>query len=183
MNNIIILILSILATGVLVADEADPTTLPAGAVPFQETVELPDKSLKLAAKNSGYKLQVNGATVLVGPWKSSLPTGEVVISGFYDPQGKKTGVWKTYTPDGKVMQLETFKNGVPNGLIISFRPDGIPAYAGWSLNGRQEGISASFSEDGKIVHVEQLKDGILLKNINADGYPPPPPDVGAFLSK
>ena len=182
-----IVLLSLLVTVALVADEGAPAAIPAGAVPFEETIDLetgklnPPATSAHMAKNAGYKLQKDGEAILVGPWKSTLSTGELTQAGFYDNTGKMTGVWKWYAPDGKVMRQLSFKDGLPHGLLIGFHPDGMPAFIGWNANGKPDGISVNIAPDGKIVHVDQRKAGELIKSIDADGSPPPPVAPDAFL--
>jgi hypothetical protein len=167
----IAIMLCLLVSAMISADDSNPPAIPAGAVPYEETVELPDKSLTLTTKISGYKLQINGRSVVVGPWKEALPTGEVIRSGFYDKDGKKTGVWKTCA-DGKTLTLMTFQADQQNGLCMTFRPDGIPAFVGWFKDGRLDGLSVRMSADGRITQAENHKDGKVTESIGADPNAP-----------
>lgn len=99
-------------------------------------------------------------------------------------EGKKNGSWNYYSPKGVLIKMESYLDGVLNGLYISYKedggkfvatyengygegeffnyyPNGEIAYKGFLKKGNIDGEVKYFSKDGEITKIENYKDNEL----------------------
>jgi hypothetical protein len=166
MTSIKIVILLALVYGLRSA-EVGGIEVPKEAVPFEVVNEINDKGVKLVMKTSGHKMEVGGKTIAVGPWK--VLAGDILSQeGFYDKEGKKTGAWTQYYPNGKPYLLMSYKADALNGFFTAFSPEGKPMAIKWFVDGKEVGMGVTLSTEGKVVSVEKYNNGIISEVIKAE---------------
>ena len=162
------LIFAILSMSLHVAYAEDSIAkLPPGAVPYEKEVLLAGLSPSSPMKETGYKfVEKNGVTILVGPWRQSLSTGDIVMSGFYDNDGKKTGTWKQYFPGGVLHSEMNYVADILSGQILMYTPMGKLALIGYNVNGKLEGIVVKISPNGRVASAERFKEGVVVEKLS-----------------
>lgn len=87
------------------------------------TLYYPDGSIKMTGSSWNYRLE--------GEYKEFYPDGELSNKFYYknnvmvDRSGKPvTGVLNYYFKNGRLMESNSFKNGLPDGPIKFYHPDG-----------------------------------------------------------
>lgn len=147
--------------------EVGGAELPKDAVPFEVVNEITDKGFRIVMKTSGHKMEVGGKTIAVGPWK--VMAGDMLSQdGFYDKEGKKTGAWTKYYPNGKPYLVMNYKSDDLNGFFTAFSPEGKPMAIKWFVDGKEVGMGVTLSSEGKVVSVEKYKNGEVLEVIKAE---------------
>lgn len=64
--------------------------------------------------NKKGKLYLHGSYqggLKVGKWLQYHPNGKWMLSGSYNPQGKKNGAWSSYDINGKILSVQHYSNG------------------------------------------------------------------------
>lgn len=151
----------------LCSAEAGETEVPREAIPFEVVNEISDKGIKIVMKTSGHKMEVAGKTIAVGPWK--VMAGDVLSQdGFYDKEGKKTGAWTKYYPNGKPYLVMSYKSDELSGFFTAFSPEGKPMAIKWFVDGKEAGMGVTLSAEGKVISVEKYKNGEVLEVIKAE---------------
>ena len=72
--------------------------------------------------------------------------------------GKRHGEWLFYNENGQLLLLQSYKNGILNGLQNSYNGNGIE-YSDNYQNGKLEGVSKSFYNNGKLLSEGHYKTG------------------------
>lgn len=91
------------------------------------------------------------------------------LSGFYLigklSQGKEKGRWQYYTTD-KILILEvTFVNGIIDGEVIHYYPDGTKKASVQYKKGKANGITVVYDEDGEVIEKSIYENGIFIKEL------------------
>tara|TARA_B110000003_G_C16571540_1_gene504482 strand:+ start:626 stop:1240 length:615 start_codon:yes stop_codon:yes gene_type:complete len=63
----------------------------------------------------------------------------IKVEGNLDSEGKQDGEWKFYYENGKVSDINIFKNGVANGLTVNYYKNGTIHLKGNLKNGKEDG--------------------------------------------
>lgn len=82
-------------------------------------------------------------------YKRGLNGGELVATGYYDGEGRRTGLWKT-TLDAEPFRQETFNDGRRQGVFKTYYDDGTPKYSTAYEDGLELGFFTSYYENGEI---------------------------------
>ncbi len=86
----------------------------------------------------------NGHARVVGP------DGHLQMEG--DMQdGRRTGLWTSYTREGRVKSRSEYRNGLAEGLSTVFHDNGAIFYSGNQLRGKQVGEWRFYDEQGNLV--------------------------------
>jgi antitoxin component YwqK of YwqJK toxin-antitoxin module len=75
--------------------------------------------------------------------------GELISTGYYDGEGRKTGRWKT-TLDSKPYRDETFNDGKRQGTFKSYYENGEPKYSTYYDDGIELGYFTSYYDNGEV---------------------------------
>ena len=111
--------------------------------------------------------------------------------------GKKHGEWLLLRPNGRVWQLDLWKDGHPHGVSRSwhenghlesdspyshgradgrwriFYDDGQIAAIGWTRRGKRKGIQCDWEPDGRVERIAEYFDDRLMKEEMHPGRPCP----------
>lgn len=75
--------------------------------------------------------------------------GELISTGYYDGEGRKTGIWST-TLNSKPFREEAFNDGKRQGSFKSHYDNGNPKYSTYFENGLELGFFSSYYENGQV---------------------------------
>lgn len=75
--------------------------------------------------------------------------GRVLMEG-EKVNGKRHGVWTSYTSDGRVRSRNTYNNGLLHGETVVFRESGVLYYTGGYANDKQVGEWKFYGPDGNL---------------------------------
>lgn len=78
------------------------------------------------------------------------PTGRTTMEGDMR-NGKRHGVWTSYTDQGRTKSRSEYVNGVLQGPTITFHDNGTVYYQGRYLNGKSFGEWRFFDEQGGLI--------------------------------
>ena len=102
-----------------------------------------------------------------GVWEYFSPEGILLISGNYK-NGVKDGIWKDYWCSKKpTLHFQvTYENGkIIDGPFESFYENGQLLMTGNYYKGRKHGIWKSYDENGEIYHQGTFRNGILVEYV------------------
>lgn len=86
-----------------------------------------------------------------GVYTEYYPGGEKVrIQGEQTEDGKRTGKWTYFSPDGKEMSYTFFKDGKKHGFSYNSYPNGAPYYYGEYWNDTMVGVWKSYDTLGVV---------------------------------
>jgi antitoxin component YwqK of YwqJK toxin-antitoxin module len=96
-------------------------------------------------------------------WKEFYPSGKVRAEGRYR-NGKRSGKWQFYYPDGQLEQIGIFNNkGEYNGDWVWYYPSGAVRIEQAFIDGMEDGAFREYAEDGTIIaqgdYIEGLQHG------------------------
>ncbi|WP_251816659.1 toxin-antitoxin system YwqK family antitoxin [Campylobacter lari] len=57
----------------------------------------------------------------MGAYKFYTSNGNIILEQNYNKDGKKDGIFKTYSPDGALISEEEYKNDLKNGIFRTYR--------------------------------------------------------------
>jgi len=137
-----------------------------GATAFKRNKALPDKSITGESIETGFAKSVNGKELLVGPWQLSLSTGEVVESGVYDSEGKKTDTWRRFDLNGKVTLESTYKADELNGPFTAYGAGGAIMVRAFYVNGKPDGMLIRFDAAGRVTKISRYRAGEVTETID-----------------
>lgn len=103
------------------------------APPAQDTIVVPPADTT-ALQNGFEQVRKNGRVLM---------EGEKV-------NGKRHGVWTSYTSDGRVRSRNTYNNGLLHGETVVFRESGVLYYTGGYANDKQIGEWKFYGPDGNL---------------------------------
>lgn len=92
-----------------------------------------------------------------GAYREFYDNGSVKIEGFLDQKGEKNGLWKGYSPDGRIQSEIFYLNGMKNGHGVVFFPNGKPRYIGEYKNDKKVGKWRFYDEKGEVIKEEEFK--------------------------
>ncbi len=115
---------------------------------------------KLYTKGKLYSIAHFKDSIIHGLYTSyHIETGEPYVIGNYN-MGVMEGKWKTYTNQGKLKEIVTFKNNEENGPFVEFWPNGKIKAEGEYLNGDNEnGLLYLYSPNGVLYKKMECKEG------------------------
>lgn len=93
---------------------------------------------------------VDTATVLNGHVRKLGPDGRLLLEGDM-LDGKRTGLWTSYTADGRVKSRGEYRDGAQEGLATVFHDNGALYYTGRYLRGEQVGEWRFYDRQGNLV--------------------------------
>ncbi|MGP8216248.1 MAG: toxin-antitoxin system YwqK family antitoxin [Bacteroidia bacterium] len=76
------------------------------------------------------------------------PNGVVKMQGNYK-DGKRTGEWQSFYPDGKLNSDEYFTDGQTEGNVVVYFENGQKMYEGQNHNGKMVGVWRYWNERGQ----------------------------------
>jgi antitoxin component YwqK of YwqJK toxin-antitoxin module len=97
-----------------------------------------------------------------GPYEQKSGDGKIEITGEHKNQ-KQHGTWKFYDNNGKVLKMETYKEGVLEGPYENYNENGTPDEKGAYANGNKSGVWTKYDSDGSV------KEEVTYKNGEYDG--------------
>jgi TonB family protein len=80
---------------------------------------------------------------------------------------KKHGVWKTFSPDGKVVEMQTWSNGVKQGPYILFYSTGTVQDSGAYQNDLKQGTWVTRNSNGSLAFLREYDAGKLSGKVCA----------------
>lgn len=96
--------------------------------------------------------------VLNGEYKR-ICDGVLVEQGeFID--SKKDSTWTSWSKKGNLIRIFNYSNGVPNGDIKFFYPNGEPKVEGTFVDGKKGGEWSYFNDKGKVIKTGNFKHGL-----------------------
>ncbi len=115
----------------------------------------PDGKLDSAVwyNDYGIKLgvgQVDSNDRKTGTWKLFYDDGKLMATGEYK-NDKRTGKWQFYYKNGQIQQTGYYKNGQPNGKWVWYYPDGKLLRVEYYVNGLHDGDYYELSENGDTI--------------------------------
>lgn len=86
-----------------------------------------------------------------GRWIEYTPglRGEMIETGYYDGEGRRTGVWHT-TVDGRMFQECGYNDGLKQGQFKSYNENGTTKYISSYENGLEHGYFTAYYDNGKV---------------------------------
>lgn len=73
--------------------------------------------------------------------------------------GKKSGTWTRYYPNGVIREKANYENGEQNGAVMQYYPTGKLHYEGTMLDGKGNGLWKSYDSSGVLIWQCEYKDG------------------------
>lgn len=92
----------------------------------------PDRTLK----SQGNYLNGNKT----GEWEFFYPKGEIEQRGSYDKTGKPVGKWVWFYSTGQLLREEIYRNGLRDGLMTEYSPEGIVIAQGEYIDDLEDGF-------------------------------------------
>lgn len=89
-------------------------------------------------------------TVVNGHNKVFSPDGDWLKMEGDMKDGKRNGLWTSYTPKGLVKSRSAYRDGLQEGLSSVFRDNGALYYTGQYRNDKQVGRWEFYSEEGNL---------------------------------
>lgn len=93
-----------------------------------------------------------------GLWREYTPEGKPYGKGKY-VKGKRQGSWTFYYPNGKVAQKGSYSAGKPTGLWQWYYPNGLLRREEEYIRGYADGSSVEYDEDGKSIAQGEFLEG------------------------
>ncbi|MBL6963144.1 MAG: hypothetical protein ISR55_04925 [Bacteroidetes bacterium] len=88
--------------------------------------------------------------------------GILQVSGQYNLQGIKTGIWTEYYANGEISSVELYQDGKLHGNYKSFHKNGHIWATGKYNHGCKEGKFELYDQDGNLILIQQYcKDTIV----------------------
>ena len=104
----------------------------------------------------------NGDKEYIAKEDKFFRNGQIMQSGYFDQNHKKTGKWITYFGDGKIQRIEHYKEDMKNGKFIEYYPTGKKMYEANYKMGLPDGKWIIYNVDGKINSKLIYKNGDLI---------------------
>jgi len=108
-----------------------------------------------------------------GDWTFYHKNGFISDKSFYDNSGKATGKWESYYEDGTIKEISNFSDGLRNGEIIIFYPNGMKELEYKEVNDKVEGELRVYYPSGQlkktIPYSDNLKSGPFKVYYNSGG--------------
>lgn len=76
---------------------------------------------------------------------------QIKMKGREDANGKRTGIWKLYSPQGVELSVTVYTKGKKDGHIVVRHPNGIPNYVGEYLMDERIGEWRFYAETGELL--------------------------------
>lgn len=91
---------------------------------------------------------------------------QIEVEGEFDTDGKRTGLWTYWTPQGTKWSEGEFKNGLSNGKRCVWHKEGGKYYEGFYKNDKPEGKWIFFNKQEKPIKEVIYKDGRIESQKN-----------------
>jgi hypothetical protein len=75
-------------------------------------------------------------------------------------QGKKDGTWKTWSKKGRLIRVFNYTNGVLNGEVKFYNPNGSKKLEGTFVNGQKDGDWTVYNDVGYIIKIGNYNKGV-----------------------
>ncbi|WP_029038775.1 toxin-antitoxin system YwqK family antitoxin [Salinimicrobium xinjiangense] len=98
---------------------------------------------------------------LHGAWKFFNADGLLAAEGFFDGEGKRTGLWKWYNDKEKVKETANYENGVLHGENKGFFDNGRLQYVAHYENDELNGEHLVYNRAGALIERKFFKDNEL----------------------
>lgn len=96
----------------------------------------------------------NAVPVSPGDHVEYHPNGEVKITGKYDKNGERTGLWTSYYDNSVKWSESYYVNGKKDGHSFTFYPNGKVRYRGEYRNDEKVGTWTFYDEQGNVTKEE-----------------------------
>ena len=106
-------------------------------------------AMPVEAKDSTHAAKPDTAMVHDGHMRLVGPDGHLQMEGDM-AGGKRSGLWTSYTRDGRVKSRSEYKDGLPEGISTVFRDDGTLFYTGNQRRGKQIGEWRYYNAEGQL---------------------------------
>lgn len=100
---------------------------------------------------------VDGMRLMTGPMVSFDNAGKVVAIGQME-DNFRTGTWKFFDADGKLIGTTSFTHGEYNGLRVEYQADGTLKFEEHWVNGKRQGPQKAFDTAGLATITEYRDD-------------------------
>ncbi|MDR0368417.1 MAG: hypothetical protein LBH82_04675, partial [Bacteroidales bacterium] len=114
-------------------------------------------------------LSVDGDTLEHGFYTDGLEEGRwsyvndsVLVEGVYEA-GKKTGIWKTYYPNGKVKRSESYFENELDGRSMFYWENTVKKAEYTYINGLLNGNAYQYDEEGNLLYTTTYRMGVEIK--------------------
>ncbi len=87
--------------------------------------------------------------------------GNIVSQGRYLSKNLKDSIWEIFDNNGSILNIETYKKGVLQGLNQTYYSNGEVVESGQMVNGNKQGIWVRRSDDGKKIRSVTYNHGKL----------------------
>lgn len=92
---------------------------------------------------------VNGKQVFLTE-REFYETGQKRMEGPLEKR-RREGLWKSYYEDGKIWSEGEYKDGLRDGLTITYHPNGVKRFEGAFYQSKKSGIWKFWDENGEFV--------------------------------
>lgn len=107
-------------------------------LPMEDTVELTTKALESGAESKN------------GPIKVYYESGKLKAQGNL-LNGKKSGLWTSYYPNGKMWSRTAYYSGLASGASVTYYENGQIKFVGDYKDGKRTGMWKFYQEDGTLI--------------------------------
>ena len=122
-----------------------------------------------ALDGEAFTLTIEGDTIEHGMFIEGLEDGKwiyindsVLVEGYYN-FGKKSGVWKTYYPNGKLKRFEPYHDDELDGKSLFYWENSVKKAEYTYINGLLNGNAYQYDMDGNILFTTTYKMGIEIR--------------------
>lgn len=136
------------ADGVLLSQEIQPAARALTAAELDALGPTVSGIVKLAAADPRLGRAVRGAGGR--PFVDHYAGGRVRVAGRYDADGLRTGVWRTWYPDGRPAREVEYDGGVRQRAFREWHPNGRAKTDGFYLAGERDGRWRRWDETGRL---------------------------------
>lgn len=84
-------------------------------------------------------------------YTETMPDGTRLQGGMH--HGERTGIWRSYTPNGKLLSQTEYRDGKPHGPSVVFHPNGGVYYTGDNHHGKPVGEWRFLDEQGTLLKI------------------------------
>ncbi|MBK7268445.1 MAG: hypothetical protein IPI07_02625 [Flavobacteriales bacterium] len=84
-------------------------------------------------------------------YTETMPDGTRLQGGMHN--GERTGIWRSFTPDGKLLSQTEYREGEPHGPSVVFHPNGGVYYTGDNHHGKPLGDWRFQDEQGTLLKI------------------------------
>ena len=108
---------------------------------------------------ANYNFKTNA---IEGSYTAYFPNGKVKSQGEYDKNGKQTGTWIYYHPNGNKAEERPLENGKITGVVTNYFENGKVKDKGAYVEGKRVGIVEYFHPSGKFLGKRNYRNGEFI---------------------